>query len=69
MIISLKKDTGNVILVVEDKGIGLSIVKAIVLQHSGSVRCESEQGNGSKFLVTLPSYDIKKIQAAPGLLS
>jgi len=91
VIISLKKDTGKVILVVEDKGIGiakeeqervferfyrtdksrtrktggagigLSIVKAIVLQHSGSVRCESEQGNGSRFIVTLPSYDTKKV--------
>lgn len=91
VIISLKKDAGNVILVVEDNGIGipkedrdrvferfyrtdksrtrktggagigLSIVKAIVLAHNGSVRCESEPGNGSRFIVTLPSYDIKKI--------
>ena len=35
-------------------GIGLSITKAIVQAHSGTVNCESEPGKGSRFIVILP---------------
>ncbi|MBQ4174483.1 MAG: response regulator, partial [Prevotella sp.] len=35
-------------------GIGLSIVKNIVDLHHGTVRVESEEGKGAKFIVTLP---------------
>lgn len=35
-------------------GIGLSISKAIVQSHNGTIRCESEPGVGSKFIVSLP---------------
>lgn len=35
-------------------GVGLTIVKAIVQAHKGTVTVESEVGRGSKFVVTLP---------------
>ena len=35
-------------------GIGLAIVHAIVAQHGGTVRAESEPGRGARFLVSLP---------------
>lgn len=35
-------------------GLGLSIVKQTVLMHKGTVRCESEIGKWTKFIVTLP---------------
>lgn len=35
-------------------GIGLSISKAIVQAHKGTIVCESEPGIGSRFVVTLP---------------
>jgi signal transduction histidine kinase len=39
-------------------GIGLSLVKSIVELHDGSIYAESEVGNGSKFIVTLPSRNL-----------
>lgn len=35
-------------------GFGLAIVKAIIEQHGGTIRCESELKKGSRFIITLP---------------
>lgn len=35
-------------------GLGLTMVKAIIEAHSGDVRCESVQGQGTNFIVRLP---------------
>jgi signal transduction histidine kinase len=35
-------------------GIGLSVVKEIVTLHSGDVKVESTEGEGSTFIISLP---------------
>jgi len=42
----------------EGTGIGLSLVKSIVELHGGSIYAESEVGEGSKFIVKLPSKNV-----------
>jgi signal transduction histidine kinase len=44
----------------EGSGIGLSIVKALVEMHKGSISLQSEYGKGSKFTVELPVILVQK---------
>jgi signal transduction histidine kinase len=46
------------------EGLGLSIVKKILDRHSGKVWVESEIGEGSKFFVSLPITEERKLQYA-----
>ena len=46
-------DTHNV----KGYGLGLSYVSHIIHQHRGSMRVESEEGRGSKFIITIPKGD------------
>lgn len=41
-------------------GIGLAIVKSIVLQHKGEIVVSSKRNEGSEFIVALPIYDTCK---------
>jgi PAS domain S-box-containing protein len=38
----------------QGNGIGLAICRKIVANHAGSIQAESQEGKGSKFVVTLP---------------
>ncbi|PEA06911.1 two-component sensor histidine kinase [Bacillus cereus] len=40
-------------------GLGLAIVKKVVDLHQGEIKVESEEGNGTGFIVRIPNYDEK----------
>ncbi|MBT3387604.1 MAG: response regulator [Desulfobacula sp.] len=43
----------------EGTGLGLSIVYDIIKAHNGQISVSSDSGNGSKFLILFPVYDLK----------
>jgi signal transduction histidine kinase len=45
-------------------GLGLAIVREFVARHGGRVKCESEPGRGTSFVVDLPSDDVEPRQMA-----
>jgi len=52
---------------IEGSGLGLAIVKVLVEQMGGQVEAHSLLGEGSEFVVTLPSAAAAQRRAAPGL--
>ena len=38
----------------EGSGLGLSIAKSIISQHGGKISCESDLGEGARFIISLP---------------
>ena len=45
------------------EGIGLALVRRVVERHGGTIRVESEEGVGSKFILTLPGAGDSRIPA------
>lgn len=39
-------------------GLGLSLVRRIIAMHNGTIHVESEKGKGTRFIVSLPSYQL-----------
>ncbi len=37
-------------------GLGLPLTQQIVSEHNGTIRCESEAGKGTRFIISLPRY-------------
>ncbi|OTY46660.1 two-component sensor histidine kinase [Bacillus thuringiensis serovar pingluonsis] len=40
-------------------GLGLAIVKKVLNLHQGGIKVESEEGNGTEFIVCIPNYEEK----------
>jgi signal transduction histidine kinase len=38
-------------------GLGLPVVRHVVLAHGGDIKCESELGRGTRFVMRLPAVD------------
>ncbi|MFG6449586.1 phosphate regulon sensor histidine kinase PhoR [Roseateles sp. BYS180W] len=55
---SRSRDTGGT-------GLGLSIVKHVAQRHGGTLRIESEVGQGSRFVVLLPASRVRQMTEAP----
>jgi signal transduction histidine kinase len=49
----------------EGIGLGLALVHTVITRHEGIIVCESSEGRGTAFTVTLPVYD----ESAAGALT
>jgi len=49
----------------EGTGLGLSLVRKIVLAHGGSIDVSSELGVGSTFTVRIPAHEVEQISSLP----
>lgn len=52
----------------EGSGIGLSLVKALVEMHNGTISLESELNNGSEFIIELPALIDSKAEESNGII-
>lgn len=48
------REKNNQTRLVQGSGLGMSIAKSIVEKMSGSIKCQSKKGVGTKFIVTIP---------------
>ena len=48
------REKNNQTRLVQGSGLGMSIAKNIVEKMNGSIKCQSEKGVGTKFIVTIP---------------
>jgi CHASE2 domain-containing sensor protein/signal transduction histidine kinase len=46
-------------------GLGLAMVRTVVSRHSGDIVCDSVEGEGTAFTITLPIHDEAEAQADP----
>jgi peptide/nickel transport system substrate-binding protein len=44
----------------EGSGLGLSMTHSIIMEHGGKISVESEEGNGTKFTIYLPTAHLRK---------
>ncbi len=60
-----KKANEDLIRNYQGTGIGLSLVKALVEMHEGTIELESNYGDGSEFIIELPSRMVSQINETP----
>lgn len=62
-----EREKSGIVSGIEGSGLGLAIVRHLVEQMGGTIACESEQGKGSRFVITLcfqvgTKEDLEEIQ-------